>query len=258
MRKWGITGPAGAVLAAGSLTVLAGVVPAHAAVPVIRITFDGGSSGSAPVAVSIARSGGGTVSTMSDKPWLGRTGRTPSFDPDPGAPRGVLKVAATSGDPLSPGSQTFTFGADVLLDAGTTGVHRTGSTDNGDNVVQRGLYGQQSQYKIQVDGRRPSCRVKGRGGAVTVWSTTTLAAGTWYGLRCTRSGKTVSLQVRRYSSTGAVVSTTTTKRRGATGSVSAPRSVPISVGGKLTSDGQVAHDSDQFNGRVDNVVLSIG
>jgi hypothetical protein len=31
----------------------------------------------------------------------------------------------------------------------------------------------------------------------------------------------------------------------------------MSVGGKLTTSGQVARDSDQFNGRVDNVTLTI-
>jgi hypothetical protein len=145
-----------------------------------------------------------------------------------------------------------------VLDAGATASHASGSTDNGDNVVQRGLYGNRSQYKIQVDGRRPSCRVKGSSGAVMVTSTVALSSGTWYRLICTRSGSTVSLQVTRYTSTGSVASTTMSSASGATGTVRAPSwSQPISAGGKLNARGEVARDSDQFNGRLDNIVLVI-
>jgi hypothetical protein len=243
----------GSVVGAGLI-----VSPAQAATPKVQLTFGSmGNSGSAAVSVQVARSGAGTVSTVSDAGWLGRVARTPSYDPRSGAPRGVLRITPTGGDPLSPGSRAFSFGADVTLDAGVTSSHGSGSTDNGDNVVQRGRYGDRGQYKIQVDGRRPSCRIKGGSGTVMVTSRVKLAAGTWYGLTCSRSGSTVTLTVKRYSSSGSVVQSTTTTGRGATGSISAPASRPMSVGGKLTSSGQVARDSDQFNGRVDNVTLTI-
>ncbi|HET8615930.1 MAG TPA: LamG domain-containing protein [Actinomycetales bacterium] len=249
---------AGAAALAPLASVALVASPAHAATASVRLTFSSMTNdGSAPLNVDIARSGGGTVSTKSDAAWLGQVGRTPSFNAQKGAPRGVLRLTAKSGDPLSPGSRSFSFGADVLLDSGTTASHTSGSTDNGDNVVQRGRYGDQGQYKIQVDGRRPSCRVKGSSGAVLVKSSVSLAAGTWYQITCTRSGTAVTLQVLRFTSTGAVAATTKTTGYGATGSVLAPGSRPMSVGGKLTTSGQVATDSDQFNGRVDNVVLTI-
>lgn len=242
-------------------------VPARAATtPAVHLTFDQAASssqlrnaGSASVAVTVASRSGGSVDKVPGSSWQGQVGRTPAFDARSSAPRGVIKVTSTSGDPLSPLTSPFRFGADVRLDAGTTASHASGSGDNGDNVVQRGRFGDRAQYKIQVDSRRPSCRVKGSSGAVMVTSPISLAAGTWYRLECQRSGSVVTLTVQQYSSSGSVVATTTTTARGATGSVRAPKaSQPLSVGGKLNNKGGVASDSDQFNGLVDNVVLSIG
>lgn len=234
--------------------------------PTVRITFESSSAssaaavsdGTAAVTVSAVGRNGGTVSTVSDAAWWGQVGRTPAFDARSTAPRGVLRIIGDGSDPLSPLLRTFAFGADVKLDAAPTSSHARGSTDNGDNVVQRGLFGDASQYKIQVDRRQPSCRVKGSAGTVMVKAPIYLAPGTWYRLRCTRSGSTVSLQVLELSSSGRTVSTITASRTGTTGTLrSRSWSVPLSVGGKLTAKGAIARQSDQFNGLIDNIELSI-
>lgn len=257
------------VLVALAPLVAAGMLlaPAQAATaPAVKLTFDQTSSptvmrnaGEAPVAVTVASRSGGGVDKVDGSAWQGRVGRTPTFDARTSAPRGVIKVTSTSGDPLSPLTSTFRFGADVLLDGGATASHTSGSGDNGDNVVQRGRFGDRAQYKIQVDSRRPSCRIKGSSGAVMVTSPVSLEAGTWYRVDCVRSGATVTLTVLRYSSSGSIAATTRTTAHGDTGTLRAPSaSQPMSVGGKISSTGGVARDSDQFNGRVDNVVFSIG
>jgi hypothetical protein len=51
----------------------------------------------------------------------------------------------------------FRFGAAFRLDA----VSQGSRADNGDNLVQRGLSGDPAQYKLQLDGRVPACRVQG-------------------------------------------------------------------------------------------------
>ena len=88
-------------------------------------------------------------------------------------------------DLLSPGGRDFAFGADVALDDVTTGT----APDNGDNLVQRGLYQSSSQYKIQVDDGRVSCRVAGVSGEIVVYAPGRLHPGDWYRIRCQRDGE---------------------------------------------------------------------
>lgn len=187
-----------------------------------------------------------------------RAARFPTHDASPEAPRAVVRIVEDGpGDALDPGTQRFSFGVDVNLDA-VSSSNEPGSSDNGDNVFQRGLYNDASQYKLQVDGRRPSCRVSGSAGAVFVRSPVSLQAGQWYRMTCTRDGDTVTLAVSDLNA-GTVGTTTSTSGTGATGSMTPSSSqVPLSVGGKLNADGSVASSTDQFNGTVDTVRLLIG
>jgi hypothetical protein len=164
--------------------------------------------------------------------------------------RAILLVTSSSGsDPLGPGKANFSFGADFTLDAAS----EDGDLDNGNNLVQRGLSADPSQYKIQIDNGRASCRVAGHDGDVLVKSDQKIVPDTWYRVSCTRTRDAVELVVGRFG--GAPERSV---KRAATGKISTPRTTPFAVGGKATTAGDaVQGDSDQFNGAIDNVFLSI-
>ncbi|HXH57210.1 LamG domain-containing protein, partial [Iamia sp.] len=148
----------------------------------------------------------------------------------------------------------FEFGADVVLDA-TSESGAVGSTDNGDNLVQRGLFDDLSQYKLQLDARRPSCRVKGSVGAVFVTASMSVQPGRWYRVRCVRDGSTVSIAVTTWADDG-TPTVVTRSATGPTGDMAPSRpTVPLSIGGKLSASGESVTSTDQLNGVVDNVVL---
>jgi hypothetical protein len=132
-----------------------------------------------------------------------------------------------------------------------------GGRDNGDNLVQRGLFDQRAQYKVQLDHRIPSCRVKGSLGAVSVSSSVRrVRPGVWYRVRCVRAGNRLSIVLTAWSSSGRTK--TRDSKTGPIGSVAPRPRVPISIGGKLAQRGVIDDASDQFNGRIDNVVVRIG
>jgi hypothetical protein len=187
-----------------------------------------------------------------DRFGAGHSLRLERFRPDQPATPAVVVVrpAVGAADATEPGTGPFAFGAEFALDD-LTGVT---PTDNGDNLVQRGLFGVGAQYKLELDARRPSCRVAGSEGAVQVRATQQVDTGQWYRVRCRRVGDTVTLrvvtsadgdkQVREYD------------EEGRTGRLSyGPGDAPFSIGGKTDEDGHVlVGASDQFNGLVDDVV----
>lgn len=209
------------------------------------------NDGVARVETSVASYGDGAVRLV-DGPE-GSALRFPAATGDPATPpRAVLSITPAPGgdaDVLSPGTRVFSFGASFRLDAVSTG-----GDDNGDNLMQRGLIGSASQYKIQVDHDRPSCRVAGSEGEALVRSPVTVRTGRWYTVRCTREEDEVTLQVTEHGSD----TTHEASVAGRTGSLDAPGDLPLSVGGKLTAQGAaVRSNSDQFNGEVDDVVLLV-
>jgi hypothetical protein len=246
-------------------TLLAGAFSAHAAASTNVVQLDFGSrpwtsTGTASVDVSTVTRDSGSLSLVDSLAGEGTAVSTPAFDPDADAPRAAVSVVATSGDdPLSPGTSRFSFGADVRLDPHATYSEADDSTDNGDNIVQRGVFGSGNQYKLQVDGRRPSCRVAGSEGTVMVKADQPLVRGDWYRLSCLREGDEVTLYVMRFDDQGAVDDTQTYTAQGATGSVRAASSdVPLSVGGSMHDDATLKRSCDQFNGDIDAVGLAIG
>jgi hypothetical protein len=246
------------VTASVSLTVVSalGAGPSAAAVSgkELKLTFEasdlGHNSGHAALEVRQVTHDGGMITTATG--GNGSTAaRFPVYQPDTPS-QAVLTVVDTQGtDDLDPGTAVFRFGAQFALDADSQGS----PTDDGNNLVQRGLYSAETQYKLQVDEEHPECRVKGRDGAVSVRSSRAVTPGTWYRATCTRDGSTVTLHVKRmtdhkrwkYSATGV------------TGSMQPQTSsLPMSIGGKVTSRSTLrANDADQFNGIVDNVFLDI-
>jgi hypothetical protein len=215
------------------------------------------NAGTATLSISVASLSGGTIRERTGRlsPATNKAVRMPGFNPDATGPRAVIRVVDRTGpDNLNPGTGAFIFGADFMRDATSESA---GSSDNGDNLIQRGLFGGASQYKIQIDHGEVSCRIKGTQGIVDVISPVAISAGRWYRVRCSRSGTTVSLAVSRWTAAGVSV-TTNTSSTGPTGSLTPPTStVPLSIGGKLRANGSVLETTDQFNGRIDNTILQI-
>jgi hypothetical protein len=179
--------------------------------------------------------------------------RTPHYQGTEDAPTAV--VAVTSGEQgwMDPGRQPFEVDADVYLDPLSEGT----AHDNGDNVVQRGLFTDPVQFKLQVDHRRPSCLVRGARTMVLVQSSVTLEPRSWYRLRCVRSSDAVELTVSSIVS-GSPVAPRSDRVDRNPGLLEFPSSTPLTVAGKVGADGQPAPATDQFNGRIDHVLVSIG
>lgn len=208
------------------------------------------NAGQSALSVTQVSHRGGSVNEAAGANGNGTGIRLPAFKAsDP--PLAVLTVLDTQGvDDLEPGASKFRFGADFTLDAKSAGS----PSDNGNNLVQRGLFGSSMQYKIDVDKERPGCRVKGDQGAVTVRATRAVAPDTWYRMHCIRDGGAVRLTVKRLSDG----LTWSYSANGNIGSLHAARKLPLSIGGKVNASGDLmTGDSDQFNGRVDNVYLNI-
>lgn len=239
-----------AACAAGA-TCLVFATPASAGGRELNLTFDDSrltrNSGSAPVTVEEVTANGGQVNAVSD-PSGGRAIRLPGHESTGYAPRAVLTVTQQD-NALSPGTASFRFGADFTLDAESQGS----ASDNGNNLLQRGLWDAPMQYKVQVDGGRPSCRVKGSRGAVDVVSPRRVEPGTWYRVMCGRSATTVTLTVVRLADDA----TWTYSDSGPIGSLRAPAAQPLSIGGKVDASGRIVAASDQFNGRVDNAFYAV-
>lgn len=162
--------------------------------------------------------------------------------------------SVASEDVLSPGERAFGFGADFSLDETSTGS----DADDGDNLLQRGLFEGTTQYKVQVDAGRLSCRVAGLAGDVIVKAERRVQPGQWYRVRCFRYGDTVTLAVARLERDGVHGEWSTKDGSGPIGAVVMPKETPLSVGGKLATDGSLFPAStDQFNGLVDRVMYRL-
>jgi Laminin G domain len=228
----------------------------------LRLNFDRLDAGGLPVLDAVRTPGvlgavssvrGGQVTAGPDRSSWGHSLRMEPFRPGEPAHPAVVVVRPGPGahDRTDPGHDDFAFGADFVLDA-ETGVS---PTDNGDNLVQRGLFGPAAQYKIQLDGGHPSCRVSGSEGAVVVRATDAVQPGQWYRVRCRRVGDVVTLRV--VSSLDSVPEVRAYAAYGSTGTLSyGGNAPPFAIGGKVDAAGNVlADDSDQFNGLIDNVVF---
>lgn len=217
------------------------------------------NAGAARLLVSVVTANGGALQTVHGHlSPQDEAVRFPAFDPSSAGARAIIRVANPAGtDVLDPGKGRLEFGADIMVDQ-LSEAEGAASTDNGNNVMQRGLYGNSSQFKLQVDGPRATCLVKGRAGSVVVKSTTQVQPDRWYRLQCVRDGEDVTLTVTTWQSDGSAVVTRTT-RTGPTGDMSPGSStIPLSVGGKLNKIGRINDEADQFNGLIENAYLDAG
>ncbi|WP_160009282.1 hypothetical protein [Nocardioides sp. AX2bis] len=266
-----------AACAAGPLLLVSpGVAPGAAAATSVAATGDLGRELVLDLDTAVAGGEGTRVPTAGTSPTTaevrtnadavvrvvrhegaGRALRLPSFAAGADAttvPVALVAVTSTGSPDLDPGASDFVLGASVRLDATSTGTR----VDNGDNVVQRGTFDAASQMKLQVDGRTPSCRVKGAEGAVTVFADTRLRADRWFDLTCRRTGATVTLVRERVLADG-TVARRSWSRNGPIGSLSglAP-GVPLTVGGKTDPTGApLSASADPMNGSIDDVYLDV-
>lgn len=239
--------------------------------PHIRVTFSGEPgtpleasgvhvTGNVPTTVELTAIGGGRViaQQVDADGVAGQAVEFPTFDPAPGAPAAAVLVSSPDAeDPLDPGDRDFAFGAEVRL-VEESESDATDSTDNGNNVVQKGLYLDPSQYKLQVDHGYPSCRVAGSDGDLTVRSQVKPTPGVWYRVACERTADGVSITVSELGSEDDEVLDRQVAE-GATGTVAAgEKPTYLSVGAKTDARGLIPDSStDQFNGLIAAVFVDI-
>lgn len=217
------------------------------------------NAGTASVDISLVTAHHGAIVSRSS-PFAGsHAADFPAYDGSPRGARAVIGVVPTgSVDDLEPLSSPFTLGADARLDASSEGS----ASDNGNNLLQRGLYLDAAQYKLQIDHGTISCRVEGASGAAMVASRVHVKAGTWYRIRCDRvvldTGDQLVLRVRTIGRGGRLGAIKRSQSKpGAIGDVDLPDGTPLSIGGKLDDDLTIAAATDQFNGLLDNTYLRV-
>jgi hypothetical protein len=206
------------------------------------------SSGTATLRISVSTAGGGTLDRVA-----GRSGyavRTPAFSEKGRTPAAVLVVKPRGADQLSPGTRAVRWGVDVMLDA----EQGASTADNGDNVLQRGLFEDQAQVKLQLDHDVPSCRVRGDDGEAIVSAREPVVREQWHRVMCQLRHGELTLavgepgrpEVSRWSVPAEV------------GAIGFRRSEPIAIGGKVDRKGRMdPKDTDQFSGLLDNVFMDI-
>ncbi|MFN8188920.1 MAG: hypothetical protein U0R78_00545 [Nocardioidaceae bacterium] len=168
----------------------------------------------------------------------------------------VLRVVAPDDSGvLEPGSRDFWFGLDLRFPEETT----SSEADNGDNLLQRGLFGDTGQLKLQADNGVPSCRVAGESGDVTVKANAPLPTERWFRVRCQRTAGLVTLYVGEIAASGTVEEWEHWSEEGPTGEIDFADPAPaVSIGGKLNPQGGLVEDApDQFNGALAHVVYGV-
>ncbi|WP_431925766.1 LamG-like jellyroll fold domain-containing protein [Micromonospora wenchangensis] len=228
-------------------TMLVGAAPAYAATEQLRLDFDATPTGQvepgpwtsgcfADVATPgdsgcIAVSAPGGVSRASRPSG---TGTSPALA-FPATGSAVVQVPDAAN--LSPGSQDFTISALVKI----TSAQVTG----GANLVQKGLFVDPAQWKLQLDNGKPGCRIAGTGanGATSLLLTAdaSIADQGWTFIQCKRRGDVLSLVVDSQvvkTGSGATMDITSTAK--------------VNIGAK----GPGLTNNDQFRGELDNAVFS--
>lgn len=202
--------------------------------------------GASSIGFEVLSLGGGSVGVVDD----GKGGRALRLPSHGGAARAYLATTKTSDlAGLTPRWRDFAFSARFNLDQTSSGS----ASDNGDNLIQRGLWNTTGQYKIELDRSRVTCRVKGAAGAVQVTNPKVIQRGQWHTARCERSGGKITVVVT--SPNGERVKAS---RTGKIGDVAFPQHIKLSAGGKVGGDGKpLASASDQFNGAIDNIHVRV-
>jgi hypothetical protein len=221
------------------------------AAPVGEIVPSVRNRGTGRLYTEVVTSGGGRI-LRAEGSGSGYAVRFPGLDGGLDAPAAMLLLRSRDAeDFLSPGAEDFAFGADVLLDEASGDA----PSDNGNNVVQRGLYEDDVQYKLQADHGSLSCRIAGTDGEAVV-TAPVVKPGEWYRISCERSNGDVVLSWEPLGDSGEEAGSTV--QRSTIGDVTFAVGTPFVVGGKLDASGQVPVEAtDQFNGVIDNVWFTV-
>jgi hypothetical protein len=201
---------------------------------------------------TILTGGGGTVTSVRERgdSFLrfpgGSCTTAVTVPPTPlHCPQGIVQVPAA--EAFTPGEALFSFGAEIRLT-------QPPSPLAGQNVFQFGAAGAGlSQWKLQVDYGRPSCRWSDGTNVVLLPAGADdyqLTPGTWYRVLCTRVSATLFQTLVLDVRTGrpALTAAHATAPLGPilpTGTVV--------VGGKRVRDTQSDVDTDQFHGDLDDI-----
>jgi hypothetical protein len=160
-------------------------------------------------------------------------------------PQVIIRPASTvTLTPGDAGEGRFVFGADIRLTEPPSGAA-------GQNVFQFGAAGAGvSQWKMQVDGGRPSCRWSDGTEFVLLPANVTLAVGTWYRVTCVRLSP-VLFQIRVDDPATGRQLVPPAQQTGPLQDILPSGAVVI--GGKRVNAAQTDVDTDQFHGDLDNV-----
>lgn len=220
-------------------------------------TVMAGTSNAGPldVRIDVVTAAGGRVT--SEPGPSGNAARFPLAGGVGAGSAAVLVRPAGPDDTLAPAADPFRFGVDFVLDASAVDPTAVSGTDNGENLVQRGLFEDEHQYKLQVDHGVVSCRVAGTEGELVVKAATPVTPGIWYRVDCARddAGLVLTVQVRGGDDWGPPQRWIVP---GPTGGVELDSAVPLAIGAKVGRDAVIVRSaSDQFNGVLDNVYVEI-
>jgi hypothetical protein len=204
-------------------------------------------TGARGIEIGVSQIQGGRATTVPGPgPDLGSAVRFPSYTDSPIYARLALTLTPEGGEALSPGSSDFEYGAVFRLDVTTSGS----TVDNGDNLFQRGLIDQESQFKLELDRGYAACLVRGADGQLSVRADLKVVPERWYRATCSRTGSAVTVLVEPYAEGRSARVTVD----GATGALTFDRKQAASVGGKVTPTGDLVRTAtDQFNGAVAEV-----
>lgn len=219
-----------------------------------------GTSSSRLDARVLTRDGGTAIVRPSSASRDGRAVELPAYRllRASGTPLAVVRVKnTTQEDALAIGTRDFSWSADFRLDR-----QLGADAEDGDNLVQRGLWGDAAQWKLSVDGRRAQCQL-GFGSRHLATPTVWIPDDGWYRATCSRRASgtgtaRLTLLVRRWDGSQFAWAAQASSGGNAWGSLDFARWTPVSIGGKLTDGWTIHPRPDQFNGQIDRVRLWVG
>ncbi|MFE9690554.1 LamG-like jellyroll fold domain-containing protein [Micromonospora sp. NPDC005806] len=229
--------------------VLVDTAPAYAATEQLRLDFDATPSGQVEPGpwtsgcfADVATPGDSGCIAVSDPGSISRTTRPSGTSTSPAIAfpaAGSAVIQVPDAVNLNPGTQDFTV---------STLVKTTSSqVTSGANLMQKGLFADPAQWKLQLDNGKPGCRIAGTGanGATSLLLTAdaSIADQGWTFVQCKRRGDVLSLIVG-----GQVVKT------GAGATMDITSTAKVNIGAK----GPGLTNNDQFRGEMDNALFSIG
>ncbi|WP_157751590.1 hypothetical protein [Actinoplanes derwentensis] len=185
--------------------------------------------------------GGGAVTSVLD-PGGNRILRFPGGHcTSAPCPQAIIRPA---GSESLGGRGKFTFGADIRLT-------EPAPLDAGMNVFQFGSAGDgHSQWKLQVDSGRPSCRWSDGTTVVKLDAGRPLTVGRWYRVTCARlSPSLFQLRIRDPRTEGQVAAPVQSTAR--LGDI-LPKGTVL-IGGKRINPNRSDVDTDQFHGDLDAI-----